>query len=101
MIELGVTQVLMMGGGTAGDSKWAYTAQFSAGDFVHLTFTISAGRICGFVNGARSGDCSGNLLDGNRQLGTGEPLEVGGEDSYTNHVSHQTTSCCVLHFAWD
>jgi hypothetical protein len=58
----------------------------AAGDFIHITFTISAGRICGFVNGVRSGDCSGTLLDANRQLGTGEPLEIGGEESYTNHV---------------
>ena len=77
-----------MGGGSDTDSKWAYSSPFAAGDFVYLTFTISAGRICGFVNGVRSGDCSASLLDTNRRLGTGEPLEVGGEDSYGSHVSH-------------
>ena len=64
------TQVLYMGGGSDTNSKWAFTAPFATGDFVFLTFTISAGRICGFINGVRSGDCSGTLLDANRRMGT-------------------------------
>jgi hypothetical protein len=77
--------VLYMGGGNADTSVWAFTTPIPVGDYVHLTFTVSAGRICGFVNGVRSGDCSANIGDGNRQIGTGEPLEVGGEESYSNH----------------
>jgi|EP01046_Picozoa_sp_COSAG06_P004215 hypothetical protein len=64
---------------------WAYTTPFAVGDFVQLTFTVRAGRICGFTNGVRSGDCSSSLLDDERQLGSGEPLEVGGEESYGSH----------------
>lgn len=75
--------VFFMGTGSSG--VWAYTAPFAVGDFVHLTFVVSAGRICGYINGVRSGDCSANLRDDQRQLGTGVPLEVGGEDSYTSH----------------
>ena len=42
--------------------------------------------ICGYVNGVRSGECSAAAMaPANRQMGTGEPLEVGGEDSYTSH----------------
>ena len=74
-----------MNDGDASDSVWAYTDTFAVGDWLQLTFTVRAGRICGFVNGARSGDCSATLLDSDRQMGTGEPLEVGGEESYTNH----------------
>jgi hypothetical protein len=44
------------------------------------------GMICGYVNGVRSGECSAAAMaPANRQMGTGEPLEVGGEDSYTSH----------------
>ena len=78
-------------GGTSGHGMgdgggvWAYTNTFAVGDYIHLTFTVAAGRICGHVNGVRSGDCSANLRDDERQIGTGAPLEVGGEDSYTSH----------------
>jgi len=74
-----------MDDGTASDSVWAYTDVFPVGDWLQLTFTVRAGRICGFVNGAHSGDCSATLQDSDRRMGTGEPLEVGGEESYTNH----------------
>ena len=34
---------------------WAHTTEIAVGDFVQLTFTVASGRICGFVNGVRSG----------------------------------------------
>ena len=55
------------------------------GDWVQLTFVVRDGTACGFVNGQRSGACSKPMIDSNRQLGTGEPLEVGGEDTYGSH----------------
>ena len=86
-----VAAMYMGTGGTSGHGMgdgggvWAYTNTFAVGDYIHLTFTVAAGRICGHVNGVRSGDCSANLRDDERQMGTGAPLEVGGEDSYTSH----------------
>ena len=78
--------VMYMGAGNAAAATWAYTNTIAVGDYVQLAFTVRAGVICGFVNGQRSGDCSANtMLDAERQMDTGEPLEVGGEDSYNSH----------------
>lgn len=83
--------VMYMGGGGDSTSCWAYTDELAAGEWSQITFTIVDGLICGYVNGARSGECSdanggtGAIVDGNRQMGTGSPLEIGGEDSYSNH----------------
>ena len=77
--------VFWMGGKNKKGSVWAYTDIISVGDWVQLTFVVRDGKICGFVNGQRSGACSKSMLAANRQIGTGEALEIGGEDTYGNH----------------
>jgi hypothetical protein len=76
---------MYMGGGGDAGSIWAYTSEIAAGEWSQITFTVTDGVICGYVNGVRSGDCSdvdpggskGTMEDGNRQMGHGTPLEVG------------------------
>jgi hypothetical protein len=78
--------VMYMGAGPSNPAVWAHTETLTVGDYVQLAFTVRGGQICGFVNGQRSGDCSARSIpDYQRQLGTGEPLEVGGENSYHSH----------------
>ena len=78
--------VLYLGGGSAGEGTWAHTAEIAVGDYAQLTFTVLGGQICGYVNGHRSGECSDrSVRPESRQVGSAEPLEVGGEDSYSSH----------------
>ena len=77
--------VMYMGGGNGKPSVWAHTKPFPVGDWLQLTFTVQAGVICPYINGVRSGTCSAAQPPQRRQLNTGEPLEVGGEDSYSSH----------------
>jgi hypothetical protein len=37
---------------------WAYTAELEAGAWTQVTFTVTGGVLCGYLNGVRSGDCS-------------------------------------------
>ena len=77
---------MYMGGGDGDNSVWTTTGPLTTGEWNQITFTVTDGVICGYVNGYRSGDCSAAaMLNLNRRIGTGEPLEVGGEDSYSNH----------------
>ena len=78
--------MMYMGAGANNPATWAYTDTIAVGDYVQITFTVRGGQICGFINGQRSGACSAtSILDSQRQIGTAEPLEVGGEDSYSSH----------------
>jgi hypothetical protein len=81
----GLPRALMyMGGGDGDNSVWTTTGPLTTGEWNQITFTVTDGVICGYVNGYRSGDCSPTAMV-YRQVGGLEPLEVGGEDSYTNH----------------
>ena len=77
---------MYMGGGNGDDSRFTITGGLTLGEWNQVTFTVTGGLICGYVNGYRSGDCAASpLLNSARQVGTSEPLEVGGEDSYNDH----------------
>ena len=40
------------------EQVWAYTAELEAGAWTQVTFTVTGGVLCGYLNGVRSGDCS-------------------------------------------
>jgi hypothetical protein len=78
--------VMYMGGGDDANSKFTITNGLTVGEWNQITFTVADGLICGYVNGYRSGDCAPSpILNSARQVGSVEPLEVGGEDSYSDH----------------
>jgi hypothetical protein len=76
--------VLYMGGGNAANTRWAYTEEVILGDWNQITFTISKGVICPYVNGSPSGRCSRPMPSGARQINS-ERLEIGGENTYAKY----------------